>query len=215
MPSNEDDGKEDKGRHHKNLTLRLPDDYHDQLNRQAGKRALTLNAHLLNIVRRHLLESGFAPDVIKSLSGRLFEIKVVPISQGAGNYFCAHFEVLEYHPLYTKRRAQYIFGLASRLAGDDDPYGVVKDVGLALLNFYNRKGFEIDQLAWQTAASDPQSPNPTMKDNWRYIGTDITKDHRPFMISLARDHWKDDRLILTGQSQDIRCNLRTEEDLFC
>ena len=208
MPSKEQ-------KEHKNLTLRLPDEYHRQLTQQASRSALTLNAHITNIIHRHLLESGFAPDVIKSLSGRLFEIDAEPIPhQRSSGYFCSRFDINECHPLYTKRRAHYIFGLAHRLAGDTDPYGIVKDVGLALLNFYNRKGLEIDQIAWQVLATDPPSPHPTLKDNWRFIGTDITKSPEQFMIALARNHWTDDRLIATGQSQDIRCNLRTEEDLF-
>lgn len=205
--------EETKSKGLKNLTLRLPDEYHDQLTRQANQRGLTLNAHLLNIVQRHLMESGFAPDVIKSFSGRLFEVHVEPIPRGFSDYFSCRFDVYEYHPLYTKMRAYYVFGVSSQLTGTSDPFGVVKDIGLALLNFYNRKGFEIDQLAWQSVAGEPM-PSNDMKDNWRYIGTDIAKDARQLMIALGRDHWRDDRLVLTGQAQDIRCNRRTEEDLY-
>lgn len=205
---------EDRG--YKNLTLRLPDEYHRQVATQAARSGLTLNAHLINIVQRHLMDSGFAPDVIKSLSGRLFQIDVEPIPKQAhaGGYFCSRFDVNEYNPLYTKRRAHYVFGIANAIAGDIDPYGVVKDIGTALLNFYNRRGLEIDQLAWQTGRTDPPSPSQTMKDNWRYIGTDIAKNPGAFLVSLARNHWRDDLVISAGQSQDIRCNLRTEEDLY-
>jgi hypothetical protein len=200
----------------KNLTLRLPDEYHRQVATQAARSGLTLNAHLINIVQRHLMDSGFAPDVLKSLSGRLFQIEAEPVSRQlhASGYFCSRFDVNEYHPLYIKRRAHYVFGIANSIAGDIEPYGVVKDIGRALLNFYNRKGLEIDQLAWQTRPTDPPSPSSTMKDNWRYIGTDIAGDPGAFMVSLARNHWRDDLLVSTGQSQDIRCNLRAEEDLY-
>jgi HicB family len=189
---------------HKNLTLRLPDDFHEQLSRQAGQRALTLNALLLNIVQRHLMDSGFAPTAMKSMSGRLFEIKTEPLPQITNEYFSSRFDLMEYHPLFTKRRAYYIFGVASQLTNNVDPFGTVKDVGLALLNFYNRKGLELDQLAWQTNESEPSSPSSEIQDNWRYIGTSITTNVSSFMISLARDYWKDDRLVITGQSQDIR-----------
>ena len=209
MPSNHEE------RGFKNLTLRLADEYHRQLIAQAARRGLTLNAHLSNIVERHLMDSGFAPDVLKSLSGRLFEIVVEPIRQTSTfDYFCSRFDVVEHHSLYEKRRAHYIFGVDSDLCGEKDPYGVVKDVGLALLNFYNRQGYELDQLAWQTTPKDPPTPSQTMKDNWRYIGPSVTNNVAVFMVALARNHWKDDRLAITGESQDIRCKLRSESDLY-
>lgn len=40
------------------------------------------------------------------------------------------------------------------------------------------------------------------------------KNLSEFLIALARNHWKDDPLVSTGQSQDIRCNLRNEADLY-
>ncbi|MBX9571403.1 MAG: hypothetical protein K2X77_21080 [Candidatus Obscuribacterales bacterium] len=198
----------------KNLTLRFPDAYHRELVLQSSRRGLTLNGLLIDIVYRHLLESGFAPDVIKSLSGRLFEIAIEPIPNELLGYFCSRFDVYENHPLYTKRRAHYVIGVDEDLVEKIDPYGVVKEVGLGLLNFYNRQGLEIDQLAWQTRESDPPSPSPTMKDNWRYIGQSSTRNISEFLIALARNHWKDELVVATGRSQDIRCNLRTERDLY-
>lgn len=208
MPSNE--------KNYKNLTLRLPDQYHRQLLGQTERSGLTLNAQLINIVQRHLMDSGYFPDVIKSRSGRLFEIEVteIPRNSHEGSYFCSRFDVIEQHPLYSKRRAHYIFGVSGPIAFGSDPYGVVREVGMALLNFYNRQGLEIDQLAWQQISSQPDSPSPTMKDNWRFLDTDVTKNVDQFLITLARDHWKDELLVATGQSQDIRCGLRSEEDLY-
>lgn len=200
---------------YKNLTLRLPDEYHRQLVGQAARRGLTLNALLVSLVHRHLLDSGYATDVIKSLSGRLFEINVEPIPDRYDDFFCCRFDIFENHSLYDKRRAHYIIGVSYSLVDQKiDPYDQVKDVGLALLNFYNRRGLEIDQLAWQVGPHDPPSPSPSMQDNWRYIGSSTTKNLGEFLIALARNHWKDDLLVSTGQSQDIRCNLRTEADLY-
>ncbi len=211
MPSKFDKENE---KSYKNLTLRLPDEFHRQLIVQASRRGLTLNGFLVDIVYRHLLESGFAPDVIKSFSGRLFEIQIEDIPDENLGYFCSRFDVYECHPLYNKRRAHYIIGVDYDLVEKIDPYGVVKEVGLGLLNFYNRQGLEIDQLAWQTNPSDPPSPSPSMKDNWRYVGTSTTKNLSEFLIAIGRNHWKDELLVLMGQSQDIRCNLRTERDLY-
>lgn len=203
--------QEDK---HKNLTLRLPDEYHRQLVGQAARRGLTLNALLVNLVHRHLLDSGYAPDVIKSLSGRLFEITVEPIPDRHEDFFCCRFDIFENHQLYNKRRAHYIIGVSDSLINQKvDPYDQVKDVGLALLNFFNRRGLEIDQLAWQISPKDPPSPSPSMEDNWRYIGSSTTKNLDEFLIALSRNHWKDELVASTGQSQDIRCNLRSENDL--
>lgn len=203
-------------RPHKNLTLRLPEEQHRQLLGQTERSGLTLNAHLINIVQRHLMDSGYFPDVIKTHSGRLFEIEVTEIPRNThdGTYFCSRFDVIEQHPLYSKRRAHYLFGVAGPLAFGSDPYNVVREVGIGLLNFYNRQFLEIDQLAWNVESSQPQNPSPTMKDNWRFIGTDIARNIDQFLIALGRDHWKDELLIATGQSQDIRCGLRSEEDLF-
>lgn len=211
MPSNYGE-QEDK---YKNLTLRLPDAYHRQLVGQAARRGLTLNALLVSLVHRHLLDSGYGPDVIKSLSGRLFEIDVEPIPDRFGDFFCCRFDILENHPLYSKRRAHYVFGVSYSLIDQKvDPYDQVKDVGLALLNFFNRRALEIDQLAWQVGPHDPPAPSPSMEDNWRYIGSSTTKNLSEFLIALARNHWKDELVLSTGQSQDIRCNLRTEADLY-
>lgn len=206
--------REDKS--NRNITLRLPDEFHRQLVSQSERSGLTLNAHISSIVRRHLMDSGYFPDVIKSLSGRLFEIGIHPIPREthAGSFFCSRFDVNEYHPLFTKRRAHYVVGVSSELAYGEDPYGVVRDVGLGLLNFYNRQGFELDQLAWQqTHSTVPIAPSPSLSDNWRYIGPETTRDIGEFLIALGRSHWKDDLLVLTGQSQDIRYGRRSEQDL--
>lgn len=212
MPSKKSENEDEKGL--KNLTLRLPDDYHRQLATQSGRKGLTLNAHLLSIVERHLLETGYFPEVIKSLSGRLFEIEVEPIVDRYSGFLCSRFDVYENHPLYRKRRAHYIFGVSSQLFTSNEPHGEIKDLGLALLNFYNRRALEIDQLAWQTTDQIPANPSSKMTDNWRFIGSSTTKNLTEFMLALARNHWKDDLLVVTGQSQDIRCGLRSEEDLF-
>jgi len=210
MPSQE------RTKEHKNLTLRLPDEYHRQLVVQAERTGLTLNAHLVNIVRGHLIDSGYYPDVIKSFSGRLFEISVteIPRSEHEGSYYCSRFDVTEYHPLYNKRRAHYVFGIATQLAYGSDPYAIVKEVGIGLLNFYNRKALVIDQLAWQQRERDPSSPRLAILDSWRYIGADTARNVAEFLITLGQDRWKDDLLIVTGQSQDIRAGLRTEDDLY-
>ncbi len=207
MPSNSND----KG--HKNLTLRLPDEFHRQLQHQAQASGHTLNGHLVNIVRGHLMGSGYYPNVIKSLSGRLFEIGVVPIPhEHAGRLFCSQFVVSEYHPLYSGQRAEYLIGVDSQLAFGGDPFGIVNDVGIGLLNFYNRKGFEIDQLAWHKVPSEPDSPVSQWKDNWRYIGPETIRNVDEFLIALGRNHWKDRLLVATGQSQERRFDsIRKEE----
>jgi hypothetical protein len=208
MPPKNDDDKQ------KNMTLRLPEEYHRQLVDQANRRGLTLNSLLSVIVHRHLLDSGYAPEAIKSLSGRLFEVNVESLADSYGDFFCSRFDIVENHPLYNKRRAHYLIGVSYSLIGNSDPAGIVKDVGLALLNFYNRKGLELDQLAWQKGRNDPPTPSPGMLDNWRYIGSTTTNDVAEFLLLLGKNHWTDDLLAVTGQSQDIRCNLRTEADLY-
>lgn len=203
-------------RNNKNLTLRLPEDIHRQLATQAERAGLALSAHLTNIIRRHLMETGYFPDVIKSLSGRLFEIGVNPIPRGEhpGSYFCSRFDVTEIDPLFTNRRAYYVFGVSSDLSYVQDPYGVVRDVGLAFLNFYNRRGLELDQLAWhQNHSSIPAPPAPELTDNWRYIGPETTRNIDEFLVTLARNQWNDELLVLTGQSQHVRKEGANKEDL--
>lgn len=208
---------EDKAdRNYKNLTLRLADEYHSQLSRQAVRSGQTLNGHIGHIIKVHLMSCGYMPDSMKSLSGRLFEVPVEPIKQGhAGNYFCSRFDICEYHPLYTKRRAHYVIGIDEDILNRHaEPFDTVRDVGLALLNLYNRQGFELDQIAWKAIPSHPRSPSPTMRDNWRYIGEDTTTDPERFLVTLLKDDWRDELIEKTGQSQDIRCSLRKEEDLY-
>lgn len=200
----------------KNLTFRLPDDYHRQLYDQAERQGLTMNAHLMNIVSRHLQESGYFPNVLKSASGRLFEIEVENIPHGTHStrYFCARFDITEIHALYKKRRAKYVFGLANELIQGSEPYQAVKDLGFALLHFYNRGLLEIDQLAWQPGVTDPNAPRPNQDDNWRYIGLGTTSNLAKFFMILGKNQWKDPQLILTGESQDLRYKLRSEDDLY-
>lgn len=206
--------KTEKG--YKNLTLRLTDEYHRQLASQAARAGQTLNGHIASVIKLHLMNSGYTPDSIKSSSGRLFEVQVEPIRQRTlENYYSSRFDIYEYHPLYTKRRAHYIFGLDQDLvAKHAEPFSVVKDVGLGLLNLYNRQGFELDQIAWKALPNHPSTPSPTMEDNWRYVGVDTTEDVERFLIKLLKDEWRDELIWKTGQSQDIRCKLRTEADLY-
>jgi hypothetical protein len=200
----------DKG--YKNLTLRLPDDLHRQLSNQATSSGHTLNGHLVNIVRGHLMDSGYYPNVIKSLSGRLYEVNVVPVRHEHGSrVFCSQFVLSEYHPLYKGERAEYFIGIDRQLLANRDPFGMVEDVGLALLNFYNRLGFELDELAWHQNATEPESPASLWKDNWRFIGSETTRDLEEFLIELRRNHWKDKLVIRTGQRQEQRyASIRNE-----
>lgn len=145
MPSKRKAEVDDRGP--RNLSLRLPDDYHRQLSAQAARRGLTLNGHLVSIVERHLLDTGYFPDVIKSLSGRLFDIEVEPLTDRYAGFLCSRFDIYENHPLFRKRRAHYILGVSNRLLVSNDPHGEVRDLGIGLLNFYNRQATEIDQLA--------------------------------------------------------------------
>lgn len=190
---------------YKNLTFRLPDEFHRQLAQQAVNTGHTLNGLLINIVRGHLMDCGYYPSVIKSFSGRLFDVTVKPLPfEETTRYFCSKFTIEEYDPLFSKTKAEYFIGIDRHLASSGDPFGVVNDVGLGLLNFYNRQGLEIDQLAWQKVATEPNHPTSLWQDNWRFIGAGTTKNIDQFLIALARNHWKDQLLVITGEAQDKR-----------
>lgn len=183
---------------HKNLTLRLPSELHKQLVSQSEQSSLSLNAHLINIVTRHVMETGYYPNMIKSLSGRLFEIKItnIPHSETPGSY-SSRFDLYEYNPLYYHWQSYYVISVADELIYGLHHYDVVEKVGKSLLNFYNRQGYEIDQLAWQ-------QEDTTTSDNNRVINSKTTRHIDDLITALNRNQWKDGLLILMGKSQSQR-----------
>jgi len=192
----------------KNLTLRLPENYHKQLQMQADRRGDSLHAMILFAIRRHLMDSGYAPDVIKSASGRLFEIGIEPLSRQLADiseYFASKFDVWETTPLDERRKAVYVFGVHRHLVDDapiKDPYQFVRELGLAVLNFYNRQRVEIDQLAW---TMDPKNDNRRM-----FNSNEFGRVPESLLMDIAKDEWEDPKVSKTGQSQDVRYKLAKE-----
>jgi len=104
-------------------------------------------------------------------------------------------------PKYEKERAYYMIGVGRNTLRDwnvKDKATVAKEVGLSLLNFYNRRGMEIDRLKWN------QFPGPD-NDGRRIIQvSEVPETLEEFLAILMDGTWKDIYIEESEKSQDIR-----------
>ena len=182
-----------------NFTLRLPEEYRKRLQIQSDKKGISVNAHVLRILEIHLMNSGFGPTAITGVnSGRLFEIRTELVHDGVEDTTWAFF-INE--PKFEKERAYYMIGVGRNALRDwnvKDKVTVAKEIGLSLLDFYNRLGMEIDRLKWN------QFPGPD-NDGRRIIqGSEVPETLEEFLAKLKDGTWKDIYLEESEKSQDIR-----------
>lgn len=194
------------------LSIRIPERYCQQLEFQSQTRGISLNAHLLRIIEVHLKDSGFSENTIKSLSGRLFDLYAEFLKNPQGNYLASRFDIREVDSSFSrdKRRAYYIIGAQEELFDHIDEQlheEVVKSLGFAVLNYFNRSGWEIDQLFFKR---DQAADNVLVLTQ-----ADMPKGLEQFLRDVRADRWDGKKLAInTGESQDIRCGRRNEEDLY-
>lgn len=181
-----------------NISLRIPEEYRKRLQLQADKKAVSFNAHVLRVLEIHLMSSGFGPTSITSNSGRLFEVRSEPYVDNVEETTWAFFVD---EPKFEKERAYYLIGIGRTILRDwqvKDKSTVSKEVGLALLNYYNRRGLEIDRLAWN------QYPGPD-NDNRRVLQVaEVPETLEQFLDLLMSDKWSDKFIEQAETSQDIR-----------
>jgi len=137
-----------------NISIRIPDEYRKRLQLQADKKGISFNAHILRVLEIHLMHSGFGPTSVTSNSGRLFQIRCEPYLDNVDETTWAYFID---EPKYEKERAYYLIGIGRTILRDwqvKDKASVSKEVGLALLSYYNRKGMDVDRLVFN------QYPSP-------------------------------------------------------
>lgn len=181
-----------------NISLRIPEEYRKQLQLQADKKGVSFNAHLLRVLELHLMSSGFGPTSITSASGRLFEIRSELYIDNVDETSFAFFID---EPKFEKERAYCVIGIGRTILRDwqiQDKLTVSKEVGLALLNYYNRKGMDIDKLVWN------QYPGPD-DDNRRLLQVaEVPETLQQFFDQLLSTEWSD-KFVEQGElSQDIR-----------
>lgn len=181
-----------------NISIRIPEDYRKRLQLQADKKGQSLNAHILRVLEIHLMNSGFGPTSLTSTSGRLFQIRCEPYLDNVDETSWAFF--IE-EPKYEKERAYFIIGIGRTILRDwqvKDKATVSKEVGLALLRFYNHRGMELDKLAWN------QYPGPD-NDGRRVLQVnEVPETLEQLLDLLTADKWEDKFVEQTQQSQDIR-----------
>lgn len=181
-----------------NISIRIPEDYRKRLQLQADKKGQSLNAHILRVLEIHLMNSGFGPTSLTSTSGRLFQIRCEPYLDNVDETSWAFF--IE-EPKYEKERAYFIIGIGRTILRDwqvKDKATVSKEVGLALLRFYNHRGMELDKLAWN------QYPGPD-NDGRRVLQVnEVPETLEQLLELLTADKWEDKFVEQTQQSQDIR-----------
>ncbi|HMW92242.1 MAG TPA: hypothetical protein PKN86_09425 [Candidatus Obscuribacter sp.] len=144
------------------------------------------------------MSSGFGPTSITSASGRLFEIRSELYIDNVDETSFAFFID---EPKFEKERAYYVIGIGRTILRDwqiQDKLTVSKEVGLALLNYYNRKGMDIDKLVWN------QYPGPD-DDNRRLLQVaEVPETLQQFFDQLLSTEWSD-KFVEQGElSQDIR-----------
>lgn len=181
-----------------NISIRIPEEYRKRLQLQADKKALSFNAHVFRVLEIHLMSSGFGPTSITSASGRLFQIRCEPYLDNVDETTWADFID---EPKFEKERAYYFIGIGRTILRDwqvKDKATVSKEVGLALLNFYNRKGLEVDRLVWN------QYPGPD-NDGRRVLQVaEVPETLEQYLDLLMTDKWIDKYVDQDEKSQDIR-----------
>ncbi len=181
-----------------NISLRIPEEYRKQLQLQADRKSVSFNAHLLRVLEIHLMSSGFGPTSITSVSGRLFEIRCEPYIDNVDETSWAFFID---EPKFEKERAYYVIGIGRTVLRDwqvNDKTTVTKEVGLALLNFYNRQGMEVDKLVWNQYSGVDE-------DNRRLLQVAETPETlEQFLDQLMTNSWTDKFVEQSELSQDIR-----------
>lgn len=191
-----------------NFTLRLPEEYRKRLQIQADKKGISFNAHVLRVLEIHLMHSGFGPESITSLnSGRLFEIRSELHQDNVDDTTWAFFID---EPKFEKERAYYLLGVGRTVLRDwqvKDKQQVAKEVGLALLNFYNRQGLEVDRLMWNQYTGPEQDGKRILQ------AAEVPETLEEFMAILLDGTWTDKFVQAGDKSQDIRRG-RTESTLF-
>jgi hypothetical protein len=190
-----------------NISIRIPDDYRKRLQLQADKKGISFNAHVLRVLEIHLMSSGFGPTSVTSTSGRLFQIRFEPYLDNVDETTWAFFID---EPKFEKERAYYLIGIGRTVLRDwqvKDKATVSKEVGLALLSFYNRQGMEIDRLNFT------QYPGPD-NDGRRVLQVaEVPETLEQFLDLLNEDKWKDKFAEQSDKSQDIRRG-RSESTLY-
>ena len=181
-----------------NISLRIPDEYRKQLQLQADRKSVSFNAHIARILEIHLMSSGFGPASLTTSSGRLFEIRSELYADNVDETSYAFFID---EPKYEKERAYYVIGIGRTIFRDwqvTDKQTVAKEVGLALLSFYNRQGMEADKLIWNQYSG-------TGEDNKRLLQVaEVSETLEEFFDKLLAGTWQDQFLNQSDISQDIR-----------
>ena len=190
-----------------NISIRIPEDYRKRLQLQADKKGISFNAHVLRVLEIHLMSSGFGPTAVTSGCGRLFQIRFEPYLDNVDETTWAFFID---EPKFEKERAYYLIGIGRTVLRDwqiKDKSTVSKEVGLALLSFYNRQGMEIDRLNFT------QYPGPD-NDGRRVLQVaEVPETLEQFLDQLNQDKWKDKFVEQSDRSQDIRRG-RPESTLY-
>jgi hypothetical protein len=181
-----------------NISIRIPDEYRKRLQLQADKKAVSFNAHILRVLEIHLMNSGFGPLSLTSASGRLFQIRTEPFTDNVDETTWAFFID---EPKFEKERAYYLIGIGRTILRDwqvKDKATVSKEVGLALLAYYNRIGMDIDRLVWN------QYPTPDA-DNKRVLQVaEVPETLEELLDNLTNEKWVDKFVRQDELSQDIR-----------
>lgn len=181
-----------------NISIRIPDEYRKRLQLQADKKAISFNAHILRVLEIHLMNSGFGPTSLASISGRLFQIRCEPYIDNVDETTWAYFID---EPKYEKERAYYTIGIGRTILRDwqvKDKATVSKEVGLALLAYYNRKGMDVDRLFFN------QYPGPD-NDGRRILQVaEVPETLEQFLDLLMTDSWTDKYVEQSDKSQDLR-----------
>ena len=169
-----------------NISIRLPDEYRKRLQLQADKKGISFNAHILRVLEIHLMNSGFGPTSLTSMSSnRLFQLRSEPYLDNVEETSWAFFVD---EPKFEKERAYYVIGIGRTILRDwqvKDKSTVAKEVGLALLSFYSRSGMEIDKLIWS------QYPGPD-NDGRRVLQVaEVPETLEQFLDDLAAEKWID------------------------
>jgi hypothetical protein len=171
-------------------TLRLKDDLKARMERSAKKKGWSLNTLILDIIERHYQAAGFVEgNRLTSRTGRLYEIRVDASDSHPPDEPTCFFFIDD--PKRDKEIAYYTIGLSRSLlrnlrVREEDQYAVIKEIGLALLSFYNASGKELSSLSWE---QQPGYPNRRII-HLQEVPVEIESQEQ-FLILLREKAWTD------------------------
>ncbi len=198
-------------------TLRLTENLKSRLERSACNRNLSLNQLILEIIDRHYQAAGFAQGSTIMVHGRPLEIRVKHVtSHPPGMPMC--FFYLD-DPSRERELACYSFGFSTQFMRqlniiENTPYEAIAELGMALLHYYSRNGYDITRLEWCQLPTVTNRRILQVQDTKTTTGAYI-RSLEQFMTALLEGLWVDRARSMPQRTIDLDGKTLEERLIEC